>query len=80
MAEPFSLLLCVYSFSILLNIVNILFICCSFPTRSMFYFLISAMYFEQFSLAVGDGFLCLEPMVPCDKWQESEKQPAGLEI
>lgn len=47
---------------------------------SMFHFLVRDVGFEQFSLAMGDGFLCLESTVPCDKWQESEKQPAGLEI
>lgn len=46
----------------------------------MFYFLVRGMGFEQFSLAMGDRFLCLELTVPCDKWQEAEKEPAGLEI
>ena len=80
MSEPFSLVPYVYSFSILFYIVHILSIHCSFPERSMFYFLVRDVGFEQLSLAMGDGFLCLESTVPCDKWQESEKQPAGLEI
>ena len=80
MSEPFSLLLYVHSFSVLFYIAKILFIHCSSPKRSMFYFLVRGMGSEQFSLAMGDGFLCLESTVTCDKWQESEKQPARLEI
>lgn len=44
----------------------------------MFCFLVRGMCFKQFSLAIGDGFLCLEsPVLLSDKWQESEKQPAS---
>lgn len=60
MAEPFCLLLYVYTSSILFYILNILFVCCSFYTRSMFYFLVRGMCSEQFSLALDDVFLCLE--------------------
>lgn len=46
----------------------------------MFYFLVSGMCFEKFALALDDGFMCLESIVPGDKWQVSEKQPASWVI